>query len=141
MRRSVGAAVVAVALLGAGTASAQAAVYEGHFRGQPSSSVSLTFVKQNGKRFLDQIELHYTTTCEDGPTNQSLGPGALSPRPRVHHGHFKYVAPNVEPPAVLRIAGDLKPGGKAVGTFRYYANFGPPHGICDTGNLEWVAFK
>src|SRR5215212_7292382 len=86
MRRSVAAAVVAVAVLGAGVASAEAAMYEGAFRGQPTSSITLTFGKHDGKRFLDSWHANFTTNCENGPLSQeTLG----KPSSRVRHGHFK----------------------------------------------------
>ena len=141
MRRSVGTVVVAVALLGAGAASAQAAtVYEGHFRGQPGSTVSLTFVKHNGKRFLDTYELHYTTNCESGPTSQATGGVPGSPT-RVRDGHFKTTSGDPDSDEFFRLAGNLKRGGKAVGSFRYKVTVAMPYGACDTGNLDWVAFK
>ena len=142
MRKSVAAAVVAVALLGAGAASAQAAVYEGAFEGMPESSISLTLVKKDGKRFFKQFSAGYYTTCENVPVFQTTG-GAPGPfeRPRVRHGHFEYVEGSPESETYMRLAGDLKRSGKAVGTFEYHLTIPQPNGHCDTGVLDWVAFK
>jgi hypothetical protein len=140
MRKSVAAAVVAMALLGAGAASAQAAVYEGTFPDVPKSSISLTFVKKDGKRFLKEFSVSYTTSCENGPTFQGFEGFEPFQRPRVRHGHFEYVEGSPESETYMRLAGDLKRSGKAVGTFEYHLTIPQPNGHCDTGVLDWVAF-
>ncbi|MDQ3759325.1 MAG: hypothetical protein M3331_05220 [Actinomycetota bacterium] len=63
-----------------------------------------------------------------------------SPVGRVRDGHFKVVIGSPDTGRFLRLVGDLKRTGKAVGVFRYRNDFGA-HGVCDTGLHDWVAFK
>lgn len=141
MRKSVGAAVLVMTLLlASAAASAQAAVYEGVFKGLPGSSVELTFTKDDGKRFLTEYFLSYRINCENGQVYQSTQQDAHA---RVRDGKFKILTGSPDSDAFFRLAGDLtrKRAGKAVGTFRYKAVLVSPFGACDTGLLDWVAFK
>jgi hypothetical protein len=119
-----------------------AIVYEGHIKGLPGAGFDLRFAKANGKLFLNAID-HADTpvTCEDGqqtitgnsqfpPTSESrVRDGAFDIRQDSGNGDF------------VRVAGELKGGGKAAGIYKERATFGPPRGVCTTGKLGWVAHK
>ena len=114
---------------------ASAAVYEGHFKGVPGSTVEFRVEKsQGGKR--DVTEGEWTLvpyTCDDVETTLS-GSSGFATGTRVKDGKFDVrfgggFSQN-------RLKGRLKPGGKASGIFRSSTSFMIS---CDTGVQEWVA--
>jgi hypothetical protein len=134
--------IVAGAALFASTATAAATVYEGHIKGVPGAGFDLRFAKTNGKLFLNAIENTDTpVTCEDGPQTIT-GNSQFSPTPetRVRDGAFD-IRQDSGKGDFVRVAGELKRGGKAAGIYKQRATFGPPLGVCKTGKLEWVAKK
>jgi hypothetical protein len=134
--------LVAGAALFTSAAAAAAPVYEGHIKGVPGAGFDLRFAKTNGKLFLNAIENTNTpVTCEDGPQtitgNSQFSP---SPKTRVRNGAFD-IRQDSGKGDFVRVSGELKRGGKAVGIYKQRVTFGPPLGVCKTGKLEWVARK
>ena len=126
----------------AATATAAPSIYEGHIKGVPEAGFDLRFAKTNGKLFLNAIDNTDTpVTCEDGPQtitgNSQFAPTSEA---RVRDGAFDITQGSGNGDFV-RVAGELKSGGKAAGIYKQRATFGPPRGVCKTGKLEWVAHK
>ncbi len=149
MRRPMTVALIAVGFAGLSVVPAPAAEYKGHIKGQPGSTVQLTFHKVAGKRKLTDS---YTTgefMCENGP---SLFGFQLTwdPPVKVRHRSFNALTGSGENRSERRRGGDtlryrlsghLKRDGRASGTLRNRQDAGPPKGICDSGKLKWVAHK
>ena len=132
--------LVAGAALFASAAAAAAPVYEGHIRGVPGAGFDLRFAKTNGKLFLNAIQTTDTpVTCEDGPrTITAATQFPPTPESRVRDRAFD-IRQDSGKGDFVRVAGELKRGGRAVGIYRQRVTFGPPLGVCRTGKLEWVA--
>jgi hypothetical protein len=134
--------VVSVSALFASTATAAASVYEGHIKGVAGAEFDLRFAKTNGKLFLNAIQTTDTpATCEDGAhllTDSSQFPPSSETRVRVGAFDISQDSGNGD---FVRVAGELKKGGKAAGIYKERATFGPPRGVCKTGKLEWVAHR
>jgi hypothetical protein len=119
-------------------ASADAAVYEGHFRGSPGSEIELTTKKERGKRYVRRIEYFAPTTCENGPSTLSSTEEFFGKDGKLDR-HRRFVI-QLDFIYSLRVAGAFKRG-KGVGRFKARATFSPPTGVCKTGKLRWVARK
>ena len=138
-------ALAAVAYLAGAALSASAAtasVYEGHIKGVPGAGFDLRFARTNGKLFLNAIDnTDIPVSCEDGPqTITGNSQFAPTPESRVRDGAFD-IKQDSGKGDFVRVAGELKRGGKAVGIYKQRVTFGPPHGVCQTGKLAWVAEK
>jgi hypothetical protein len=133
---------LAGAALFASPATAAASVYEGHIKGVPEAGFDLRFAKTDGKLFLNAIDTtDIPVTCENGPQTIT-GNTQFSPTPeaRVRNRAFD-VRQDSGKGDFLRVAGELKRGGRAAGIYKQRVTFGPPLGVCRTGKLEWVAKK
>jgi hypothetical protein len=131
--------VIAGFALFASTAAADAAVYEGHLRGAPETQFDLTITKMDGKRFVDRLDYdEVPVNCENGPQAHNGFNNYFSGN-RVRGGAFDIREPN--PGFFTHLVGELKRGGRAAGTYKQRVDFGPPEGICRTGEVEWVAQK
>ena len=130
-------ATLAVAASFAATASA--AIYSGDVKGLPDSDIYLTFTRDEGRLYLEQVELqNYPLHCENGDSTLSTT-WYVAPEGRVEHRGFKVSRPA---PARFLVSGDLRGGGKARGVLRETRQGETQaQGTCDTGRLEWTAQK
>ena len=132
--------IVGGSALFASTATAEAAVYEGHLRGAPATQFDVTISKRDGKRFVDRLDYDgIPFECEDG-THDLNGFNNYFSGNRVRRGAF-----DIREEALggfYRHVGELKGGGRAVGTYKQVVDFGPnPQGVCRSGKVEWVATR
>jgi len=140
LRSLIGVLAMALVLFGA-AAGANAAVFEGHFKGLPGSIFELTISKVNGKRYVTQIYFNATpVSCEDGKGYNGGYRYPSPPQGRITRNRtFKL---EIQYPGDLtRATGELRRGGKAVGTFKDRETLDQPSGVCKTGKLKWVAHR
>jgi hypothetical protein len=139
-RRRLGATGVLVgATLAIAASPASAAVYQGKIKGTPGSSFELEVRFLGGHKKVTEIGYGgVPITCDDGPSVLT-GNVVFDPPERVKGDLFeaRYDTTGTH----IRLAGELKPGGKAVGTFRSNVDFGGTTGVCRTGTADWVAQK
>ena len=122
----------------ASAAAAEAAVYEGKIKGEPDSTFEITVEREGGdKKVADMAWTGAPTRCDGMPPEPTSGSSGFTSGGRIHKdGSFKA---SLDASIVQnRIKGQLKPGGKAAGTFR--TTYGMMT-VCRTGNLDWVATR
>ncbi len=124
-------------------ATAEAATYAGHFKGLPDSTIFLTFDRQGGRLYLDQLDWDGTPwLCQNGTDVLGASYYFDPPEGRVKHRGFRVRRTAPENNSVFRVAGELREQNNAKGELKFTSNgFDSGDGVCTTGALEWTASK
>lgn len=141
MRLFVGAIAVVISCLVPSAAAAETVVYEGHVKGSPATTFNLDFRTPNNGlklRYFTGTGSGFTVSCDDGPHVLNLSAGPFDSGAKVVDGRFN--ARLDSGTHHVRVRGEVKPNGKAIGTFRYKW-VSASWGACTTGLLDWVAHK
>lgn len=130
-------------LLAAGAGTAQAATYSGSLSGTPDGQIHLTFEREGGRLYLDQLEWGQAPWhCDNGIDSIGSGGGYEPPEGLVSHRSFRIRRSASENDYIFLVAGELKKRGKASGVLRYQGQGSSPgSGVCDTERLEWKATR
>jgi hypothetical protein len=144
---AIGAMLAGVAVVPVSADALLPAEWNGNIKGDPDSFISFNVARtdQGVKRVRDVVLGGLDMTCEDGSGGEANGVSLLR-RFRVRQGEFggktDSVISGFDPPA--KIKGKLRPGQRAVGTFRVRGELDPigrPGVNCRTGLQEWKATK